>query len=51
MTKKRALKVLEAHNEWRRGSDATGMQDPRDIGIALEIAIKSIKKLIKKTTK
>lgn len=51
MTKKRALEILEAHNKWRRGSDAIPMQDPKDIGEALEISIKSLKKLIKKTTK
>lgn len=47
MTKKRALEILEAHNKWRRGSDAIPMQDPKDIGEALEVAIQALKKQTK----
>lgn len=47
MTKKQALEVLEAHNKWRRGSDEIPMQEPEDIGKALEVAIKALKKQAK----
>lgn len=34
-----AIKILLAHNQWRRGSDTVEMANPVDIGNAIEIAI------------
>ena len=33
------LETLKRHQEWRRGSDDTTMQDPAEIGIAIDYAI------------
>jgi hypothetical protein len=52
MTIEEAAKVLKAHNEWRR--DATehpppttrNMQRPSDIGIAIDIAVKELTRIV-----
>lgn len=33
------LETLKQHQEWRRGSDDFPMQDPTEIGIAIDYAI------------
>lgn len=47
MTQKQALEILTLHNKWRRGSDEIPMQEPEDIGKALEVAIKILKEQTK----
>jgi hypothetical protein len=43
MTLEKAIKVLTAHNIWRRAPLGTGgygqIQDPKEIGIAIDFAI------------
>ena len=34
------IKTLRAHNKWRRGDERVKMGDPKEIGIALDWAIK-----------
>jgi hypothetical protein len=43
MTTTEAIKILEAHNAWRRG-DNSEMQLPRLVGLAIDLAIKELKK-------
>lgn len=38
MNKEKALDILRTHNEWRRGADIS-MQDPKELGEAIDIAI------------
>ena len=42
MTLAQALKVLRAHNEWRRGGGE--MLDPRDVGNAIDTACAALEK-------
>lgn len=45
-----AIKTLEAHNQWRRRDDdnpnAT-MQNPTDIGIAIDVVVEAAKDYLK----
>lgn len=34
------IKTLRAHNKWRRGDERVKMGDPKDIGIAIDWAVK-----------
>lgn len=34
------IKTLRAHNKWRRGDERMKMLDPKDIGAAIDWAIK-----------
>ena len=38
MTTQQAITILRQHNAWRRGDD-TPMQEPKDIGEAIEVAV------------
>lgn len=38
MNKEKALDILRTHNEWRRGAEIP-MQDPKELGEAIDIAI------------
>lgn len=40
----RMLALLEAHNQWRRGVDCIDMQDPKQIGEAIDWAVDHIKR-------
>ena len=42
MDAERAIEVLENHNKWRRGGEIP-MQDPQDIGEAVDIAVAVMK--------
>ena len=42
MDAERAIAVLENHNKWRRGGDIP-MQEPKDIGEAVDIAVAVMK--------
>ena len=42
MTREEALQVLTRHNEWRRGAEIP-MDDPKEIGEAIDIAISALK--------
>ena len=44
MKLKTAIKILEDHNKWRRGAEIK-MQEPKDIGIAIETVIDKIKQI------
>ena len=48
MTPATALKVLVAHNKWRRNlrDEFTPSQSPKDIGEAIDAAIKALKRQI-----
>ena len=50
MTAETALKVLTAHNEWRRNPSDIYVpgQDPKAIGYAIDFAVKTLKAEIKK---
>ena len=40
MEKNEIILILKNHNAWRRGDDSVGMQRPKEIGLAIEGAIK-----------
>lgn len=42
MTLKEAMKILELHNEWRRGADIP-LQSPELIGIAIDTILTHLK--------
>ena len=42
MDAERAIEVLENHNKWRRGGEIP-MQEPKDIGEAVDIAVAVMK--------
>ena len=45
----KAIKILEAHNKWRRDNSVppkTKMQNPTELGIAFETVIKHAKTLL-----
>ena len=50
MNAETALKVLQAHNEWRRNPHDIYVpgQDPKVIGYAIDFAVKKLKAEIKK---
>ena len=39
MTTQQAIAILRQHNKWRRGDDTAEMQEPKDIGEAIEVVI------------
>lgn len=41
------IKILEEHNKWRRGK-TSAMQNPAQLGKAIDAAIRQLKKLPKK---
>lgn len=38
------LKFLAIHNSWRRGDETVGMQDPTEIGAAIDDAVNLLRK-------
>lgn len=52
MTIERAAEVLKAHNKWRRDvtdnppATTRNMQDPEDIGNAIDVAVRELEKLV-----
>lgn len=47
MTIKKAIKILEQHNKWRRGSDKVKMGNATELGIAIDTVIGFVKEKIK----
>lgn len=45
MTRKEALKILHIFQKWRRGSNTIPMPDPKEIGIAIDVAIRELRKI------
>ena len=43
----RYLHVLTEHNKWRRGDNSLRMQDPKELGKAIDFAVDYIKTFIK----
>ena len=43
MTKEEVRMFLITYNKWRRGCEDTKMPEPRDIGVAIDYAIKYMK--------
>ena len=39
MTTHQAITILRQHNQWRRGDDTIEMQEPKDIGEAIDVAV------------
>jgi len=40
MTLKRAIQILEQHNEWRRGeNEDLKMQNPTNLGTAIDVVV------------
>ena len=39
MTTQKAITILRQHNAWRRGDDSIEMQEPKEIGEAIEVAV------------
>lgn len=42
MTTETAIHILELYNKWRRGAD-TEMPDPKQLGLAIDLAIDTLK--------
>ena len=40
---KQAIKILEAHNRWRRGEDVEPMVEPTEIGDAIDVVVEYVK--------
>ena len=40
MNLKTAYEILRSHQKWRRGSDSVNMQNPTDLGKAIDVALK-----------
>jgi len=47
MTIKQAIKILEQYNKWRRGNWKIKMQDPKDIGKAIDVATQTLTRISK----
>ena len=45
MTRKEALKILHIFQKWRRGSNTIPMPNPKEIGIAIDVAIRELRKI------
>ena len=45
MTRKEALKILHIFQKWRRGSNTVPMPNPKEIGIAIDVAIRELRKI------
>jgi hypothetical protein len=45
MTRKEALKILHIYQKWRRGSKTIPMPHPKEIGIAIDVAIRELRKI------
>ena len=43
MDLKQAVRILEAHNRWRRGEDVEPMVEPSGIGFAIDTLIEHVK--------
>lgn len=43
MDKQKVIKILEQYNKWRRANEDMDMPDPKDIGKAIDFAIKYLK--------
>lgn len=46
MTLIEAIQILETHNKWRRGAEIP-MEEPKNIGIAIDVILKEVKKQLK----
>ncbi len=44
MKTQEAIKILTLHNNWRRGDDTYPMQDPKLIGIAIDVILDQLTK-------
>jgi hypothetical protein len=44
MTLKKANEILEIHQKWRRGGEYVTMASAKDLGIAIDVIIKTLKK-------
>lgn len=42
MTRAEAAEILRLHNAWRRGDETLDMQEPRLIGLAMDVAIAAL---------
>ena len=40
---KKAVEILERHNNWRRGDDSINMENPTKLGKAIDIVVKEMK--------
>ena len=47
MTTEQAIKILKSHNKWRRGGEIK-QEQPYDIGIAIDTAIRVMQSALKK---
>ena len=47
MTNEQAIKILKKHNKWRRGGEIK-QEQPYDIGIAIDTAIRVMQSALKK---
>ena len=45
MTRKEALKVLHSYQKWRRGCNNKPIPTTKEIGIAIDIAIRELRKI------
>lgn len=43
MTREQAAEILEQHNRWRRGDDEYQMADVRLLGLAIDVAVASLR--------
>ena len=43
MTTQTAIYILELYNKWRRGNEDMEMPDPKQLGLAIDLAIECMK--------
>ena len=46
MTTQQAITILRQHNKWRRGDDTIEMQEPKDIGEAIDVAVRFMEMVV-----
>ena len=51
MTRKEALNILHIYQKWRRGSKTIPMPNPKEIGIAIDVAIRELRKIERNESK
>lgn len=44
MKLKEAIEILEIHQKWRRGGEYVTMASAKDLGIAIDVILKELKK-------
>lgn len=50
MTRKEALKILHIHQKWRRSCNNKPIATPKEVGQAIDVAIRELRKIERNDT-